>query len=156
MTYSNATVRRALALLGKPMLALADIEARTGVCRKTLYRWARAAGLPPRSRAHGSIFDAKTRRLAVRLYRQGLTMDQIGARTGASKHAIRQWARASGEPLRATHTRSRIDHQQAVALQAQHGTREAARLLQCSESAVRYHVERARRLAVRTGLRRGR
>ena len=152
MTHSTETRSRALALLRDQALSIDDVSLETGVARKTLYNWSRAAGLPLRSRAHGSIFTPEVKRLAVELYRKGLTMDQIGARTGASKYAIRQWVRTAGEPLRATHTNARLDTAEVVRLHALHGTGEAARLLGCSRGSVLYHLQRARRLKARAQL----
>lgn len=153
MSHTAATKRRALRLLQRPGLALQDITAELGVARKTLYNWAREAGLPLRSRGHGSIYTARDKAKAVRLYLQGETMWQIGGLTGASPHAIRQWVQAAGHPLRRTHTNARIDTQEAVALAEEHGASGAAEILGCAVSTIRYHQERARVLAVRAKVR---
>jgi len=140
MKHDPKTRALALRLLRRPGLLLADISAQTGVHRRTLRIWADAAGLPHRSRARPSIYADATKGLAVRLYREGLTMSEIGARTGASAHAIRCWARAAGVDLRRTHTRARLDPDEARRLWVQHGYAGAARLLGCTPNAIRHHV----------------
>lgn len=139
MTHAAETRSQALALLRTDLL-LADISAQTGVHRRTLRLWAQAAGIPPRGRGRPSIYPDATKALAVRLYRDGLAMLAIGARTGASSHAIRQWCRAAGVELRRTHTRARLDPVEVRRLWVQHGYAGAARILGCSPNAVRYHV----------------
>lgn len=152
MKHNPATRRQAIELLARPELTLEDIAARVGANRRTLYNWARAAGLPLRSRAHGSIYTPAVKRKAVRLYQQGETMAEIGAQTGASVHAIREWAKAAGVPLRRTHTNARIDTNEAVRLAKEHGARGAAELLGCAVSTIRYHQDRAVVLAIRAKL----
>lgn len=154
MKHDAKTRRAALRLLARPQFVLADIVAITGVTRRTLQSWARAAGMPPRPRgARPSIYPAKTRRLAVRLYLQGVKMRTIGAATGAGTWSIREWVRAAGHPLRETHTSGRLDTAEVVALAEQHGHNRAAEILGCSPGSVAYHRQRAIRLRVREELR---
>lgn len=153
MTHPAETRRRALELMARPDLLLDDIAAETGVNRRTLYRWALAANLPPRSRGHRSIYTAADRDRAVEMYTRGDPMAQISAAIGASSHAIRQWVLAAGHPLRRTHTNARIDTREAVSLQATYGTREAAEILECSMGTIRYHMRRAEVLAIRAKIR---
>jgi uncharacterized protein YjcR len=46
------------------------------------------------------VYDEGTKALAVQMYRDGATDDEIGAATGAGRTSIHSWARAAGLPLR--------------------------------------------------------
>lgn len=139
---------RALAIrLYREDEAYEDITAQTGVPRRTVNHWARAAGLPRRRSAHRlRLHDAVTRAYAVRLYAIGTSMLEIGAEVGVGHGAIRQWVVLAGLPLRTTGSHRRIDTHQILRLYGRLGTMKAvSEVLGCSRSTVSNHVAQARR-----------
>lgn len=144
MAYDPSTRRLALRLLRRPGLVLADIEARTGVNRRTLREWARKAGIDPRPRGDQTLYPAETRKRAVDMYLEGKRMSAISAATGASSASIRVWVQAAGHPLRRTHTNARLDPRTVLELDREHGPKRAAELLGCSQGSIHYHRKRAR------------
>lgn len=121
------------------------IQARTGASRRTIQRWCEAAGVPRRKPSGPSVFSAKARAKAVRMYLAGERMSAIEAATGAADETIRRWVTEAGGERRASGWHGRYDTAEVVALAKAHGPNDAARRLGCSPGTVHYHVEKARR-----------
>jgi transposase-like protein len=72
---------------------LSEIQAKTGVGdRRTLRRWAKAAGLPPRL----VIYPAAMRAHCLHLYQSGKRTSKIEALTGVPADTIKSWVHDAG------------------------------------------------------------
>lgn len=153
MGYSHDEKTRALAVR---MYARGEdyalIQARTGASRRTIQRWCEAAGVPRREACGPSVFSAKARAKAVRMYLASERMSAIEAATGAADETIRTWVAKAGGERRASGCPGRYDTAEVVALAKAHGPNEAARRLGCSPGTVHYHVGKARRERAREAL----
>jgi transposase-like protein len=153
-SHDQETRDHAMALWHDKSLGIDDLEAATGVSRKTLRRWARAANLPHRWRGR-SVFSAEVKARAVALYLQDppLKMRTIEAKTGMDEQTIRDVVKAAGHTLRRTHTNARLKTNDVMAAVERRGSiAAAARELGCVPSSVQYHIEKARREKVRAEL----
>ena len=77
-----------------------EIQEILGVGRTTVVKYAGIAKEPHRKRGPKPFFGPETRALAANLYEAEQPMDEICARTGASRDMVRRWARDAGLTMR--------------------------------------------------------
>jgi DNA invertase Pin-like site-specific DNA recombinase len=77
-----------------------EIQEILDVGRTTVVKYARIAKEPHRKRGPKPFFGPETRALACDLYAAEQPMDEICARTGASRDMVRRWAREAGLTMR--------------------------------------------------------
>lgn len=97
MIYSDAIKADAVQMV-RDGAEYIDIAIKLGPSATTCRAWARAAGVPPRSKAHKvPDYPESTRALARKLRSEGKSYRQIMAATGASHDAIWRWTKR-GQP----------------------------------------------------------
>ena len=144
----TAKDRRIAVDMYKQGVPLAEIKAVVGASPRSIRLWARDAGCWPRRTAETTwVYSKATRDHAVRMYLDGASMLQIGAKTGASDFAIRSWVLDAGHQLRTSGGRAQHSREVVVRTWRRLGSQKAAaEVLGCTPANVHYHL-------VRVGLR---
>ena len=113
--YSKSQKQKALEMYQKGY-TLKQISEEIGAAKMTIYNWIMRSDVELRKRTYSQKYTKETVENAVKLYQNGMTMEQIAAEIGCCIFAVRCWIDKADVPFRrsADYNRTRFGEKDKV------------------------------------------